>query len=173
MFYLLWAILNIVLFIVIAFKGSKYLRERFGPVAGVVFVLVLIAFVGHLDSDKDNNEQNPSQVKTWRFNSSDSLDRSSNGFIDVDLESTLISKYILGIGYGKDLRLQHNIPLVANTFTTGFHSGTRLIPVSITVNQTNDNQSFKYEVYGTIKWSLLGLPIYFQPKHWEGIAVVK
>ena len=101
------------------------------------------------------------------------MDKSSNIFLDIDLEKTLISKYSLGISYGKDMQLQNNIPVSANTWTTGFESGTSWKPTSIIINRTNDNQKFEYEVDGTIKWSLLGMRIYSQSKHWKGVAVLK
>lgn len=173
MIYLLWALLNIGLFIFICFKGSKYFRQKFGPIAAIVFVFGLFAFVGSSNSATDNKEPNSNQIKTWKFNSSDSLDKGSNVYIDIDLEKTLISKYSLGISYGKDKQLQNNIPVSASTWTTGFESGTSWKPITIIVNRTGDNQKFEYEVDGTIKWSLLGITIYSQLKHWKGVAVLK
>ena len=173
MLYLLWALLNIGLFIFICFKGSKYFKQKFGTIASIIFVLALLSFVGQSNSDKDNKESNSNQIKTWKFNSVDSLDKGSNVFIDIDLEKTLISKYSLGISYGKDKQLQNNIPVSANTWTTGFESGTSWKPISIIVNRIDENQKFEYEVDGTIKWSLLGLTIYSQPKTWKGIATFK
>jgi len=172
MLYLSWALLNIGLFIFICFKGSKYFREKFGQIAAVVFVFCLLAFVGRSNTDEDNKEPNSTQIKTWNFNSSDSLEKNSKVFIDIDLEKTLISKYSLGIGYGKDKQLQ-NIPVSASTWTTGFGSSTSWKPISIIVNRTGDNQKFEYKVDGVVKWSLLGMTIYSQPKHWKGVAVLK
>jgi len=173
MLFLLWALLNTGLFIFICFKGSKYFRQKFGPIAAIVFVFGLLAFMGRSNSDKDNKEPHSNLIKTWKFNSLDSLEKYSNVFIDIDLERTLISKYRLGIGYGKDKQLQNNIPVSANTFTTGFECGTSWKPITIFINRTDNNRKFEYEVYGTIKWNLLGMTIYSQPKHWKGVAVLK
>ena len=173
MIYLLWAFINIGLIILICFKGSKYLRQKFGPVAAVIFVLGLLSFVGRSNSDKNNKEQNSNQIKTWKFNSKDSLDKASNVFMVIDLEKTLISKYSLGISYGKDKQLQNNIPVSAITWISGFESGTSWKPISINVNCTDNNHKFDYEVDGTIKWSLLGITMYSQSKHWKGIADLK
>jgi energy-coupling factor transporter transmembrane protein EcfT len=176
MLYLVWALLNIglfIFFIVICFNATKLIKEKFGVLTSIVFVLGLLLFIEQSNVDKDNKEPNSNQIKTWKFNSSDSLDKGSIVFRDFDLEKTLISKYSLGIGYGKDKQLQNNIPVSANTWTTGFESGTSWEPISIIINRTDDNLKFEYDVNGTIKWNLLGMTMYSQPKHWKGIAVLK
>ena len=176
MIYLLWALLNIglfIFFIVICFNATKLIKEKFGVLTSIFFVFGLLSFVGRSNNDEDNKEPNSNQIKTWKFNSIDSLDKSSNIYMDVELEKTLISKYSLGIGYGKDKQFQNNIPTSANTWTTGFESGTSWKPISIIVNRTDDNNKFEYEVHGTIKWSLLGMTIYSQSKHWKGVATIK
>jgi hypothetical protein len=173
MLYLLWALLNTGLFIFICFKGSRYFRQKFGHIAAVVFVLGLLALMAEANSDKDNKEPNSNRIKTWKFNSLDSLDKNSQVFIDIDLERSLISKYYLGIAYCKDKQLQNNIPVSADTFITGITTGTSWKPGTVMINRTDDNRKFEYEVYGTIKWSLLGITIYHQPKHWQGVVVLK
>jgi len=176
MIYLFWALLNtglLIFFIVICYNATKLVKETYGILTSIVFVLGLLSFVGQSNNDNDNKEANSSQIKTWKFNSIDSLDKSHNNHIEIDLEKTLISKYTLGIGYGKDKQLQNNIPTSANTWTIGFESGTSWKPISIIVNRTDDNNKFEYKVDGTIKWSLLGMTIYSQPKHWKGVATLK
>jgi hypothetical protein len=179
MLYLLWALLNVGLFIfflVICFNATKLIKEKFGILTSIVFVFGLLSFIGQSNTDKDNKEPNTNQIKTWKFNSADSLDKGPNIFmdyVDIDLEKTLISKYSLGISYNHNKQLQNNIPLSANTSISGFISGTSWKPISIIVNRTDDNLKFKYEVSGTIKWNLLGVTIYSQPKNWKGVAVLK
>ncbi len=176
MLYLLWALLNIglsIFFIITCFNATKLIKEKFGVFTSIVFVLGLLSFTGRSNADKDNREPDSGHIKTWNFNSSDTLDKTSNVFIQVDLEKTLISEYTLGIGYGKDKQLQNNIPVSAYISVTGFESGTSWKTTFITVNRTEDNQKFEYLVDGTIKWNLLGTTIYSQPKHWKGVAVLK
>lgn len=176
MLYLIWAILNIgllIFFIGICFNATKLIKEKFGILTTIVFVFGLLSFIGTSNVNKDNKELNSTQNKTWKFNSSDNFDKGSNRFIDIDLEKTLISKYRLGIGYRKDIQLQNNIPVNAYTWIVGLQSGTSWKPLSIIVNRTDDNQKFEYEVDGIIKWSLLGMTIYSQPKHWKGVVVLK
>lgn len=176
MLYFLWALLNIgllIFFIVVCFQATKLIREKIGMVAAVIFVFGLLSFMGGPGSDKDNMEPNSNQVKTWKFTSSDSIANNPNGLIDIDLEKTSISKYSLGILYEKDKLLKNNIPVSANTETTGFQIGTSWKPISIVVNRTENNQRFDYVVYGTVKWKLLGLTVYSQSKGWKGVALLK
>ncbi|MEO6232773.1 MAG: hypothetical protein ABJB11_17115 [Ferruginibacter sp.] len=176
MLYLLWALLNIgliIYFVIVYVKAIKLIRENIGIVAAFIFVLALLSFISRSDGDKDNLEPGSNQVKTWKFNSSDSLDKGSNAVITTEMEKTLISTYSLGISYGKDSSLKYNIPVSANTWTTGFVGGTSWKPLSISVNRTDNNQQFEYEVNGTVKWSLLGLTVYDQFKKWKGVAILK
>ncbi|CAN5414957.1 hypothetical protein BH11BAC3_BH11BAC3_44580 [soil metagenome] len=176
MLYLSWALLNIAITIyfgIVYIKTIKLIREKIGVVAAFIFVLALLSFVSQSDGDNDNLEPDSNQVKTWKFNSADSLDKWSNEVIITELEKTLISTYSLGISYGKDTTLKYNIPVSANTWTSGFQGGTGWKPLSILVNRTNNNQQFEYEVNGIVKWNLLGMTIYKQTKNWKGIATVK
>ncbi|MEP7318285.1 MAG: hypothetical protein ABI921_06080 [Panacibacter sp.] len=176
MTYLLWGLLNIGLFlffIVICFKATKLIREKVGLFASIIFVFGLLSFVGHTNNDKDNKEPKSNQIKTWKFISEDSLKNNDTYLLDIDLEKTLVSKYELGIKYGKDKQKQINIPISAYSSTTGFISGTNWKPVSIIINKTNENNKFEYSVDGIVEWKLLGATIYSQLKEYKGIALSK
>lgn len=176
MLYLFWALLNIgliILFIIVCLKAAKLIKEKLGGAAAVIFVLGLLSYIGRPDSDKDNSTENSKQTSIWKFASADTLDKGSNSHISIDLEKTLMLKYSLGISYGKDEKRQNIIPVNANTFTEGLVSGTSLEANYISVNNAGNNQQFGYEVNGTIKWSLLGITIYSQPKNWKGTVVLK
>jgi hypothetical protein len=173
MLYLFWALLNLglaILFLVFLFKATKYIKERLGLLAAVVFAVVLLSFMGSANNDKGNNGLDPRQVVTPGFNS-DSMSNRPYVFVTIDLAKTLISKYSLGVTYGKDKHL-HNIPVTANAWLTGFESGTSWKPNSIIVNLTDDNMKFEYQVEGTVKWTLLGLPVYYQSKTWKGTVLL-
>jgi hypothetical protein len=175
MLYLLWGLLTIGLFlffIVICFRATKLIREKFGLFASIVFVFGLLSFVGHSNNDNDNKEPHSNQIKTWKFSSEDSLSRNMTFFINIDLEKTLVSKYDLGIKYGKDKHGQLNIPISAYSSTTGFISGTNWKPITIIVNRTDDNVKFEYFVVGVVEWKLLGATIYSQQKNYKGVALI-
>ena len=176
MLYLLWGLLNIGVFgffVVTCFRATKLVRERFGLFSSIIFVFGLLSFVSHSNDNNDNKEPNSNQIRTWKFSSEDSLDRNATFLIDVELEKTLLSKYQLGIKYGKDQQQQLNIPISANSWTTGFVSGTNWKPSSIIVNRTNDNTKFEYYVDGIMEWKLLGATIYSQAKEYKGAALTR
>lgn len=175
MTYLLWGMLNIGLFlffITICFKATKLLREKLGIFATIVFVFGLLSFVGNSNID-DNREPNSNQVKTWKFTSEDSLDRNATFLTNLDLEKTFVSKYVLGIKYGKEMQGKMNIPISAYSLTSGFVSGTNWKLVSILINMTSDNNKFEYFVDGVVEWKLLGATIYFQEKEYTGVALIE
>jgi hypothetical protein len=176
MIYLFWGFLNIgifLFFIVTYFRATKLIRESFGLLASIVFVSGLLSFIGKSNDDKDTKEPGLSRIKTWKFISEDSADRYTHFFMDVDLENTLISKYELGIRYGKNKQEKLNIPISGHSWTTGIKSGTKWIPSYIMVNNTDDNTQFGYHVAGIIEWKLLGATIYSQPKEYRGIAKIE
>jgi hypothetical protein len=176
MLYLLWGLLNIglfIFFVVICFRATKLVREKVGLFASIIFVFGLLSFMGNSNDDKDNKEPGSSQMRAWKFVSEDSIDRNATFFIDVELEKTLISKYQLGIKYGKDKQGQLNIPISGNSFTTSFVSGTNWKPSSIIVNRTSDNNKFEYYVDGIMEWKLLGATVYSQPKGYKGTTLTK
>jgi hypothetical protein len=176
MLYLLWGLLNIGLFlffVVTCFRATRLVREKFGLFTSIIFVFGLLSFISNSNDDKDNIEPGTSQIRTWKFVSEDSVDRNATFLINVELEKTLISKYGLGIEYGKDKQGQLNIPISGNSSTTGFVSGTNWKPSSIIVNKTYHNTKFEYYVYGIMEWKLLGATVYSQPKEYKGIALTK
>ncbi len=176
MLYLLWGLLNIGLFlffIVTCFKATKLIRAKMGLLASVIFVFGLLSFIGKSNSNNDNLEPNSNHIKTWKFVPGDSLKSNESYLQNIELEKTIISKYDLGIEYGKDLQGQLNIPISAYSSTTGFVSGTNWKPVSIIVNRTNENKKFEYSVDGVVEWKLLGATVYSQQKNYKGITSIK
>jgi hypothetical protein len=176
MFYLIWALINIglfITFIIISFKATKIIREKWGIAAAIVFVFGLLSFIGQPNSNNDNSEPNSNKTNIWKFASLDSLDKGSNAYTIMDLENTLVSKFSLGIQHGKDMQLKKTIPTSANTHINGFISGTSWEPTSIIINPTNDNQKFTFEVDGKLNWKLLGLTVYSQSKNWKGNVLLK
>jgi hypothetical protein len=68
MLYLLWALINLglfVFFIVICFSATKYVKERINLFGAVVFVLGLLSFTNR--SNSDNEDGNTGHIKSWRF----------------------------------------------------------------------------------------------------------
>ena len=174
MIYLLWGLVNIAIFlffIIICFKAIKFVRAELGLFAAIIFVFGLLSFVSN-PNKKDNNEPNSNQIQTWKFNL-DSTKSYESESLNITLEKTLVSKYYMGIIYGKSLEGDLNIPISAYSSTEGLSSGTSWKPIDIVVNRTNDNRKFEYSVYGIVEWKLLGSTFYYQPKEFKGIAMTK
>lgn len=176
MFYLLWCVLNIGLFIWFIFvciKATRYIREKFGLIAAGIFVFALFSFISRPVSEFDNRMPNSNMAKTWNFQFPDSLDQRSTYLMQAEMNKTWISTYHIGVVYAKDEMYKANFPVRASTWTTGLNSGTSWQPISIVVNPTDDINKFTYSVVGTVKWSLLTIPIYVESKKWEGTIFSK
>lgn len=174
MIYLLWALLNVGLFlffIAICLRATVLIREKFGLFASIVFVFGLLSFVSG-SGDEDENVPDSNGIRTWEYASGDSLRRTLSSRISIELEETSIAAYELRIEYGED-KQKRNIPISAYSSTSGWASGTDWKPHSILVRRTSDNHRFEYLVIGTVEWTLLGMSIYSQPKEYKGIALTK
>ena len=100
MIYLIWGILNFVLFvffITICFKAMKLIRKEIGLFAAFIFVVGLLSFIGNSNSNDYNKEPNSNQIKTWKFAPENGLNKIGTYSVDVVLEKTLISEYNLPI----------------------------------------------------------------------------
>ena len=173
MFHVLWTFLNIGLFLfffISCIKVTNLLREKLGRFTAAVFVFGLFSFIGNSGNGDENTEPNTNQIKTWKFNSENTSITDATYIKDIDLEETLISKLRLGIVYGKDQQGQLNIPVSANSSTSGLVSGTSWKTESIDINRTVHNNQFQYFVRGIVKWKLLGATVYTQLKNYNGIA---
>lgn len=176
MLYLLWGLLNVGLFIfflVLSVNAARLIREKFGILGSAIFVFGVVSFIGRSFANNDNREPGAGKPRTWEFHTSDSLRNDFHAMAEVVLEENLISTYSLGISYGRTERTQENLPINAQSWTTGFISGTSWQPHYILANQTENNQVFQYEVKGSVKWRLLGLTIYSQSKHWKGTVELR
>ena len=173
MLYLLWALINIALFLsflVVCFKATTLIRTKLGWGAALLFVFGLLSFVVNTGADEDIPESD-SKIKTWEFVADDSVANQANTYIVADLENTWISTYNLGIQYAKGQEV--NTPVSAGTWTTGIKSGTAWKAASVLVKRTTDNHKFQYEVRGTIDWRLLGFTIYSQSKTYKGELAIQ
>ena len=174
MMYLLWALINIGLFlffIAVCFEATVLVRKKLGLFTSVILVFGFLSFVGH--SSNENKEPSSIQSKTWKFANEDSLKVYAPVFLHIDLEKTVVSKYKLRLKYGRDKKRNLVIPISAYSSTSGFISGTNWRPFSININPTNDKNKFEYIVSGIVEWKILGTAFYFEPKDYTGFLVTK
>lgn len=157
---LIWGILNIAIFIafiVICFQALKFIREKMGLFACVIFALGLLSFTS---KPKDNN----SEFKQFDLNNKTAKVANSNNGRNqrIVIDDNLTSKMSLSVNYtAKEL-------LNAQSSREGFISGTNWYPISIILNKSNGENQYVYSVYGTLEWRLLGITIYSQSKKFEG-----
>jgi hypothetical protein len=119
-----------------------------------------------------NDNANSNKIKTWNFNAPDNSYKNIQSAVQINIDKTTMSNYILGVSYEKENATQNTIPINAYSYTTGFGDGTNWLPTSITLSKTSDNNKMKYQVNGIIKWKLLGIKIYSQQKSFNGFAVL-
>lgn len=157
---LIWGILNaaiFIAFILICFQAIRFIREKFGLFACVIFAFGLLSFIS---KPKDIN----SEYKKFDLNNKvTKVPNVTNGHNkSIVIEDNLTSKMNLSVGYTeKEL-------LTAQCIREGFVSGTNWHPISIIVNKSTGENQYVYSVYGTLEWSLLGITIYSQSKKFEG-----
>lgn len=177
MIYLIWGVLNFMLFIffiTICFKATQLIRKEIGSFAAFIFVIGIISFIGNSNSNAYNKESNSNQIKTWKFGPENSLNKIGTYSADVILEKTLIAEYHLGISYSKEKKGEDkNFPFSAFSLTSGISCGTLWIPKSIIVNQTKNKNKFNYFVNGVVEWKLLGLTLFTEMKNYKGIIITK
>lgn len=168
--YILWALFNIglfVYFIFICLQGLKLIRENIGLFAAIIFVLGILSFKNY----NDNINPQPNQHKKWQFATKDNLNINETNHLNVVLENTVMSSYVLHIYYGKD-RDQINIPTSAYSSTSGFIVGTIWKPEVVDVQVAANNTKFKYWVSGVVDWKLFGLTLFSQPKTYKGTTLI-
>jgi hypothetical protein len=163
MLYLLWGILNIAIFlffIITCFRAISLVKQELGLLTAVVFVIGLMSLSGTANSSKDFRKQ--------VFANRDTTDQHSAGSLHLDLERTWISKYTLGVYYAAGKESKQVVALEAYSSTDGWSSGTDWEPENISIRPTANGQKMQYEVWGNVRWTLLGLTVYRKAKHYTG-----
>lgn len=99
-----------------------------------------MSFVGGTKSDGKAAKLN--QIKTFNFAFRDSLEQNSVKFAHFILEDQLVTKYDLGLNYGKVTHSKINMPIGAHYGTKGLVIGINWKPIKISVLKTNDEDKF-------------------------------
>ena len=175
MIYLFWAILNIglfIFFIVVCFRATSLLKEKFGFFIAIFFVFGLLSFMCNSNDNNGNRREN-GKIRTWEFASRDSLDKYATNHTNLFLNRNLFSKNQLGVLYGKTRHGDKYVPISAYAHTIGFTSGTSWIPNSIVVIPAKDSLKFEYSVNATTSWNILGVTVFSQTRDYEGIINIK
>jgi hypothetical protein len=167
MLYLFWALLNTaayIYFIYLLIISGKLVRQKLGTLAACVFVLGLFSFMG-VTHDSDNNvKPGTNEVKKWEFQSSDSLDKNTHASNWISIQNNTINNYNLFYTHAYTKGTTRHVPISASTSTSGWSIGTRWKSIYIDMEQTDNNEQFKYTVYGSVQWYILGINVYSQLK---------
>lgn len=159
----IWNLLNIVLFVLfvsLCFTAAKALRTNYGMWASLLFVFGLLSFVG-----------GPSKripTEKWKFSSESEVDMLTVKSTHVELDNSWVTKYELGVVYGKDKKTNNLIPIEAFCHTTGLISSINWKPVAIALNVVEPNKKWAYTITGTKEWKLLGATVYIQSQTFKG-----
>ena len=157
---LIWGILNaaiFIAFILICFQAVRFIREKFGLFACVIFAFGLLSFISKpKDADSEYKKFDLNNKVTKVPNVTSGHNKS------IVIEDDLTSKMNLSVSYTeKEL-------LTAQSIREGFISGTNWHPISIILNKSTGENQYVYSVYGTLEWRILGITIYSQSKKFEG-----
>ncbi|GAB3899318.1 hypothetical protein GCM10028803_20260 [Larkinella knui] len=169
MLYLFWTVLNLVVavyFIGLCFQATRFIKERISLYAALIFAFGLLSFVANSGPKRAGFKGN-SNVEKWTFISRDSLAPGGLKFARIKIDETWISEIDLNVFYGVKKSSSQTIPAEAYSVWSGFITGYDWEPTSISVRATN-GPNYAYSVAGLLRWKLLGLPLYSQPKSYAG-----
>ena len=168
---LFWGILNIAIliyFIIICFKATKIIRENLGTMASIIFVFGLLSFIGKPNQENTKNKtfnlQSISEAKeNNKFNGNTYLR-------EKKLENNLMTDIGISISFGEN-KIEKKL-LNANVYRNGFISGTDWETKHINVSKLKNN-TYQYNVIGTIDWRILGIKLYTELKEFDGKIELK
>jgi hypothetical protein len=176
--YLLWILLNFGLFIsffVICFKAAKLIREKLGLVATLVFVTGLLSFLsvknnisGNIEAPKHNGQQ-PHFV----FKATHEIEPHSSAYGNKEIDSYVGTTINMEIVFGKELLTAKMVAVSAYFDMSGLLGGHVWSPHTASIKPTSNPSIFNYKVRGSLKWLLLGLPVFSQSKMYQGTLDVK
>lgn len=164
MIQLIWVVLNLVIliyFIIICFKSTRIIREKLGLLAAFVFVLGLLSLM-----DTPNNEQESPKIFDLQNQTEADLFKGNTRLIESKLEENLATEIQLTIKVEENKNGRK--PLTASTNRSGLVMGTSWKTQMITVNRSETENKYFYDVSGILEWKLMGLKMYSQRKDFKG-----
>lgn len=165
MIQLIWGILNIVLFfalLIFSVKKAVEIRKKVGLSVAILFSFFALSFI--------TRPGNAQEDKKFEFENRETENQPSNRntyLSKVTLEDDLLSKIELYVICDDQDARSALMP------TTGFSCGTEWSTQYITINKTENKNTFQYDAGGTRKWTLLGIEIYSEYKEFSGMSEFK
>lgn len=171
MFSALWSLFNIaalVYVVVLCFKATKIIRDKFGVSASILVTIIVLSFLSDPGDADSVGRSTGSSSNRFVFVPADSTIPAETSFKMITLETNRVTTYELGIWYGKDIHGTPFVPIRAFSSAGGLVSGIYWRPESIIVNRMSDDGQFSYIVSGTKIWRLLGISLYHEAVLYRG-----
>lgn len=173
MFHLIWAILNIALFVFILYiciRLTRVINKRYGLLAAFIGVMLLMSAINK-DRDSERNRKADNKYGRWEFNNKDSAEQNSVKFASVTIDRNWMNMQNLHFTYGTVQQGRQILPIDASTSEEGWGNSTEWQPHYILVSA--DSQRLHYQVLVTVKWQLLGIQVYSQVKSYNGSVLLR
>lgn len=170
MLYILWSILNIglfIYFIVICFRATKWIREKWGFLTALFFVFGFLSFVSHESEKQDQFNHPKTNGNYYIFHPKDHLEINSEHMHDAKLFVTPFFDLYLNINIAKDSTTKENVVTVANVSTEGL-VGSHVWQTKDMRFDVNTNGNIHYSIAGALQWQLFGKAIFSENKIFEG-----
>ncbi|WP_266365544.1 hypothetical protein [Tellurirhabdus rosea] len=170
--YLLWALLNIFLFIYLLglyYRAVRLVRQEYGVFAACVLVFGFLSF-GGCSSDRQKSNQPPDLVN---FVPKDSTEQTDLLRANVDLENGGLFRIRLWVDYGRDKKTQQSVPISGVSSFNGLSAGIWWEPQFIYASRPDAVGHVRYTVHGTLHWRLLGATVFSENKLYKGTALAK
>ena len=168
MVYIFWSLLNIVVFLFLAylfFRLVKPIQERYGTITALILVFVLLTAVYGHDDDKStlSNEK-------WNFYS-DTGKIYRNNFVTQAIHNNPLFTVNIGASYILASKEANPLPVQGFSYIIGALSGVSWRTNAMTLN--SQAHAISYEVNGNMEWSLLNMVIYTKAKTFKGSIAIQ
>lgn len=167
MIHLIWTFINVgaaLFFIYTAFRAVKLVAEKYGLAATLVLIFGILGIMSSRSDATVRNTVN-NRLK-YTFVDRDSV-RASN-FSHIKVKNDLISNIELITLIGKYGTTDSLVVVEANAAQFGFSSGVRWVSDYVEIMPVVGSDQFRYSIYGTKSWSLLGVDFYTHSTNYEG-----
>jgi len=176
MFYIIWAIINILLYALFLgsiIKLSRLLKDKLGLFTTIILIVGLVLTISGTSQKSKMNNSVVNETGKFKFNSLDSVHKNSLIDKNIVLEKTPFATYDLKVQFGKNKTTNKFIPIFAYSSPIGVFIGTTYTPLTIRIRDNNNDEVYEYDVNSVIEWKLFGATINYKYKMYSGKFTVK
>ncbi len=165
MIYLIWALLNIsiwLFFVYLSMVAATLIRKNMGRLVAVFFLGGVLISMTHREYPKSGKEFSANSVHAYSGGASRATQY-------VELDKSLINRHEMSVSYYVDQQ-NNAIPVKAQLNIMGFTSGISWESLNLDLKSSSGNK-IAYYVYGIEYWSLFGVRVYSRPRTFTGIMI--